>query len=79
MRIKNTPLFGRRHDWSVIGNTSDRTYGSPHGSVWMFRTDHILVKDNYQPLQSGRNPVQIPTEYNECTDVTEVNNQFPFM
>ena len=81
MRIKNTPLYGRRHDWSIIGNTSDRIYGSPHGAVWMFRTDHILVRDNYQPLQAKR-PGGLPqmgTEYNECTDVTEVNNQFPFM
>lgn len=78
MRIKNTPLFGRRHDWSIIGNTADHTYGSPHGSVWMFRTDHIVVRDNVQPLQSGRNPAQIATEYNECTDVRESNNSFPY-
>lgn len=79
MQIKNSGFAGRRHDWSVIGNTSDHTFGSPHGSVRMFQTDHIVVKDNYQPLQSGRRPVQIATEYYRCTDVVEVNNQFPFM
>lgn len=79
MRIKNTPLYGRRHDWYVIGNTSDRTYGSPHGSVWMFRTDRVLVVGNYQPLQSGRNPAQIATEFNECSSVGVIYNQFPYL
>lgn len=78
MRIKNTPLSGRRHDWYVIGNTSDRTYGSPHGAIWFFRTDRVLVQDNVQPLQSGRNPAQIATEFNECTAVTIGNNRFPY-
>jgi parallel beta-helix repeat protein len=80
MQIKNSGAFvGRRHDWSVIGNTSDHTFGSPHGSVRMFDTDHIVVRDNYQPLQSRRNPPQLATEYYRCTDVTEVNNQFPYL
>ena len=78
-RSRDSGFVGRRHDWSIIGNTSDHTFGSPHGSIRMFQTDHILVKDKYQPLQSGRSPQQLATEFYRCTDVVETNNQFPFM
>ena len=62
----------------MIGNRSDHTFGSPHGAIWINRTDHVVVTDNYQPLQSRRNPSQIATEFVGSTGVTLANNQFPF-
>ena len=79
IRIKNTPLNGRRHDWFVIGNSSDRVYGSAHGAIWINRTDHVVVTGNYQALQSKRNPSQIATEFVGSTGVTLSGNQFPYV
>ena len=45
--------------------------------MWIARTDHVVVKDNYQPLQSRRDPPQIATEFPGSTDVTLMGNNFP--
>ena len=77
MSIRNTPVLTsgpRRHHWYVIGNTSDTTYGSPHGCYWITFTDHIVIRDNYQPLQPGR--FQIPIQTTGSTDVVKLRNVF---
>jgi hypothetical protein len=80
LTVRNTPpstLSPRRHEWSVIGNTSDTAFGSPHGFVWITYTDNVRVSDNYQPLQAGRSPPQISIESTGSTGVVVANNTCP--
>ncbi len=77
LNILVTPPVGvRRTGWTLTGNTSDSTYGSPIGAVIVFyQTDAITVTGNYQPLQSGRDMVGVDT--NDGCDVVVSGNQFP--
>ena len=82
LSVRNTPVSTgnpRRHDWYVIGNTSDTKFGSPHGAIWITYTDHVGVSDNYQPLQAGRWPIQIGVQTTGSTDVTVTGNTFPMV
>jgi hypothetical protein len=73
MSVRNTPVFPehRRHHWYVVGNTSDTTYSSPHGSSWITYTDHVGVWGNHQPVRIGTLGVQTTgSNYLNVTDNT---------
>ena len=78
LHVRSTPRVpasARRHDWFIVGNVSDTTYGSPVAAFWVDNTDHVVIRDNFQPLQAGRNQVAITTT--GSTDVSVSGNTFP--
>jgi hypothetical protein len=78
LQVRNTPTAtwtGRRHDWLIIGNVSDTTFGSPHAPYWVTETDRVEISDNVQPLQPGRHQIAVDTT--GSTRVTLSNNSFP--
>lgn len=78
LQVRNTPVAtapDRRHDWYIVGNVSDKTFGSPHAPYWVTQTDHVVIKDNVQPLQAGRDQIAIDTT--GSTDVQISGNSFP--
>ena len=78
LQVRNTPVAtatDRRHDWFIVGNVSDTTFGSPHGAYWVTNTDRVEIWDNIQPLQPGRHQIAVQTT--GSTRVTLRNNQFP--
>jgi Right handed beta helix region len=78
MSIRNTPnavVTPPRHDWVVIGNVSDTVFGSPHGAYWITYTKNVTVRDNFQPLQAGRN--QMALQSTGSTNVQTSGNHFP--
>jgi hypothetical protein len=78
LQVRNTPVVtatGRRHDWFIVGNVSDTTFGSPHAPYWVTQTDHVEIRDNVQPLQAGRGQVAISTT--GSTQVRIEGNSFP--
>lgn len=79
--VANNPLNSRRRDWFVIGNSSDRVFGSPHGAIWVARTDHVVVTGNYQQLQAKRpgGVTQMGAELPGSTAITMSGNRFPFV
>ena len=76
LQLRNTPTTAeRRHDWYIVGNTSDTTFGSPNGMYWITNTDGVSIWDNVQPLQPGRHQVAITTT--GSTGVSTGRNSFP--
>ena len=57
-----SPVGHRRGPFEFVGNTSDQGYGTTSGAVMGFtRVDGIVVTDNHQPTQAGRNMALIKT------------------
>jgi hypothetical protein len=78
LNIRNTPVSTvtpARHNWYVIGNHSDTVFGAPSGCYWITYTKTVVIKDNYQPLEAGRNQIGIETTFS--TDVQVSGNSFP--
>lgn len=54
--IAEAPTSLRRLRYRVTNNITDTGYGSPSGTVFYFKgIDGIIVRDNVQPAQAGRN------------------------
>ena len=78
LQVRSTPRLPashRRHDWFIVGNVSDTRFGSPVVAYWVENTDHVVIRDNFQPLQKDRNQVAITTT--GSTDVQISGNSFP--
>lgn len=77
MNIAIVPPEGvRRSNIRIIGNRSDRTFGTPSGALMTFRrVDDVEVRGNYQPLQRGRNMVAVSAV--ESCNVVVTDNEIP--
>ena len=78
LHVRSTPRLPashRRHDWFIVGNVSDTRFGSPVAAYWVENTDHVVIRNNFQPLQKDRHQVAITTT--GSTDVSISGNTFP--
>ena len=73
-----TNLPTRRHDWLLIGNSSDTVFGSPNAAFWLTNTDHVTIQDNTVPLMKGRTPPQLTINTPGSTNVVVSGNSFPY-
>jgi len=48
-----------RHDWNVMDNTTDYTFGSPVAPIEFYYVANIAVQGNYQPMASDRPSVAV--------------------
>jgi hypothetical protein len=71
----STPVLPRRHDWTVVGNVSDQSFGSPHAPLWITDVTNVSISGNFQPLQKGRGQIAVDTS--GSTNVQISGNSFP--
>jgi hypothetical protein len=68
------PSAQRRANFSLIGNVSNKAFGSPNAAVTIEGFDGVTIRDNVLPLDAGRNMTAV--QLKASCDVVVTGNQF---
>lgn len=68
------PTAQRRANFSLIGNVSNKAFGSPNAAVTIEGFDGVTIRNNVLPLDAGRK--MTPVQLKASCDVVVTGNQF---